>query len=71
MADNRLYIGNTDTLKFRCISKRYGCDNWDFNDDVRLDLDYVASGDFEIDTNLVFFTENSPLYEKFLNQVGD
>ena len=69
MANNRLYIGNMETLEFACISKDAENGTWrQINETGLSDLNAILSTDsiWRAKTALVFFTEaDSSLYDFF------
>lgn len=59
MANNRLFIGNKDTLQFTCISK---CNGVTWGDIGLRELDAInkvltTDSTWESQSNLIFFTE--------------
>lgn len=72
MANNRLYVGNMETLEFACISKDAENGTWrQINETGLSDLNAILSTDsiWRAKTALVFFTEaDSSLYFLFHNK---
>jgi len=72
MADNRLYIGNKDTLDWVCITKSFR--KWKFLDASSLDdINKMLCTDWASalvrPTNLVFFSEaDTELYNLFMGK---
>lgn len=67
MADNRLYIGNKNTLEYICISKAYS--SWS-NIDSRLIDDFLTTFHSYITSDdIVMFTEkDNNIYDLFIEK---
>lgn len=77
MADNRLYIGNTETLEWVCVSKIYNNNPFKVRDsDMKLINDIISTWDLSGSTDdppFIFFTEkgNDETYERFISEGTD